>query len=167
MSPKRGSTPRQTDWLTVSRNETLTLTEHRYRGVLTTLKIRDAFVSINAVTVLVWVMRLCGRCRRLSIEVESNLWGRKTLIYRWRKRLCGKLYANGFALPRYQTLDLESGASEEEWMTFPSRSPDLPPCDFFLGDHVKNKCLCLLYHWILMNNSWELPQLSRELTGTC
>jgi hypothetical protein len=28
MSPRRGSTPRQTDWLTVSRKVTLTLTIH-------------------------------------------------------------------------------------------------------------------------------------------
>jgi hypothetical protein len=48
-------------------------------------------------------------------------------------------------------------------------SPDLTPCDLtsFCAVMWSKKCLCHLCHWIMMNWSWELPQLLRQWTGTC
>jgi hypothetical protein len=86
------------------------LLEHRYGGGLTTLKTRDAHTRRKAVAVLVWVMRLYGRWRPLSVEVQGNLCGREAVSYRCRVRLCSKFCADGFAwnltMPCYHTAGL-------------------------------------------------------------
>jgi hypothetical protein len=120
------------------------LLEHRYRGRLTALKTRDAFVRIKAVADLVWVVRLYSRWRPLSIEVQGNLCGRKAVSYKCRKGLCGKFCADGsawnFKMQRYQTVGLgEAGAAGEAWVRWPPRSPDLTPCDFSLWGCVKEQ----------------------------
>jgi hypothetical protein len=86
------------------------LLEHQCRRGLTTSKTRDAFVKRKAVAIPMWVMRLYGRWRLLSIEIQGNMCRREAMSYRCQKRMCGKFYADRFAwnltMPRYETTGL-------------------------------------------------------------
>jgi hypothetical protein len=110
------------------------LLKHPYRRGLTTLKTRDASLRRKAVA----VMRLYGRWRPLSIEVQGNLWGREAVSYRCRvlrRRVRVKPY--NATLPNHWIG--RAGAADEEWMKWPPRSPDLTSCDFFLWGYVKEQ----------------------------
>jgi hypothetical protein len=107
------------------------LLEHRYRGGLTALRTRDAFVRRKAVAVLVLSDEAV-----LSFDVQGNLCGREAVSYRCRKRLFGtKPYT---ALLR-NCWTGRAGAADEERMKQPPRSPDLSPCDLFLRGYVKEQ----------------------------
>jgi hypothetical protein len=74
--------------------------QHQYRRGVATLKTKDSSVRRNTVSALVWVKRLCGTLRPLSVEVqEGKPWVTDA-----------EFYADGFpwnlTRPRYQTVGL-------------------------------------------------------------
>jgi hypothetical protein len=87
-------------------------------------------------------MRLYGRWRPLSSEVQRNLCGREAVSYR-----CRVLGRRDRMKPYNATLPnrwiWRAGAADEEWMTWPPRSPVLTPCDFFLWSYVKEQVFLL------------------------
>jgi hypothetical protein len=71
--------------------------EHRYGGVVITVKSRNAFIRGKAVAALVPVRRLSGMWRPLLIETQGYLCEREAVSYRCRKLQRGKFCAHGFA----------------------------------------------------------------------
>jgi hypothetical protein len=142
--------------------------EHRYSGAVTTLRTRDEFVRRQTVAVLVGVMRLYGTWRPLSIEVQRNLCGREGGSYRYRKRLCGPLCADGCAwnltVPRCKTLGFWELELQMKW---PPRSPDLTPCDTFLWGYVKEQAFVPALPLDIDAPKLRITAAPRQLTGTC
>jgi hypothetical protein len=114
-----------------------------------------------------WLMSLYGRWRPLSIGVQGNLCGREAVSCSCRRRLRGKFCADG----SHETLQCHATKPLywESWSCRWSGLPALPislRVNSFCGVMQRDECLCHLHLWILMNRSWELPQLSRQLAET-